>query len=64
MSNQLVIDISSCNNIIGIFEEPLGSGKYKASFEVKRNNNINNKIQISSTQTGRNKNRKTIYGTI
>ena len=29
-----MIDVSFCNSIISIFEDPVGSGNYKAKFEV------------------------------
>lgn len=30
-----MIDVSYCNSITRIFEDPVGSGNYKATFEVK-----------------------------
>ena len=35
MDGKLVIDVSHCNSITRVFEDPVGSGKYKATFEVQ-----------------------------
>ena len=35
LNNKLVIDLSYCNNLVSIFESPVGSGNYQAKFEVK-----------------------------
>jgi hypothetical protein len=34
LDGKLVIDVSHCNSITRIFEDPVGSGNYKATFEV------------------------------
>ena len=38
MSDSLVIDISSCNNVFPVVEVPVGSGNYQATFEVTNQN--------------------------
>ena len=34
LTDSLVIDISSCNQLLSVVESPIGSGNYIAKFEV------------------------------